>query len=450
MSKKEIIVIEDDPVFARMLRHRLTMDPDFAVDICQTGEEALAQLNPKYHAITLDINLPDISGLDLMRKIRKKLPETPILVISGQEDLSVAIDIFREGAYDYIYKDDHVLERLWQSIHNATQQAEMKQELQILREEVAEKYNIKRELKGASQEMQSVFSLVEKTLQSSINVLVTGETGTGKELVARAIHFNSKRKSKPFVAVNVAAIPKELIESELFGHEKGSFTGAHTTRIGLLEEAKGGTLFLDEIGEMELPMQAKLLRVLQEMEVTRVGSNKKIALDFRLVVATHKNLKEEIKLGNFREDLYYRLLGVTIELPPLRLRGRDILLLANYFIAQFAANNKLAPKELSSSAKKALLQYPYPGNVRELKAMMDTGFVLSDSSIIETQDIPFSDDPELHLNYNSGMSLEEYNLGIIQQALVRNKYNVLEAAKQLEIGKSTIYRFIKEGKIMQR
>jgi two-component system, NtrC family, response regulator AtoC len=450
MTRKEIIVIEDDPVFARMLRHRLTMDPDYDVQICQSGKDALTLISTSTHAVTLDINLPDYSGLELMRKLKQKFADLPILVISGQEDLNLAIEIFREGAYDYIYKDDHVMERLWQSIHNATHQTEIKQELKVLRDEVADKYNIQQEIKGASQEMQRVFSLIEKTLQTSINVLITGETGTGKELVARAIHFNSNRKTKPFVAVNVAAIPKELIESELFGHEKGAFTGAINSRMGLLEEAKGGTLFLDEIGEMELSMQAKLLRVLQEMQVTRVGSNKAIPLEFRLIVATHRNLREEIKLERFREDLYYRMLGVTIELPPLRSRGKDILVLAHYFLHQFAKNNKLKPKELSSAAKKALLQYPFPGNVRELKAMMDTGFVLSDSDIIDSHDIPFSNDPELQMNYNPDMTLEEYTLGIIQQKLIRCKYNVQETANQLDIGKSTIYRFIKEGKIVQR
>jgi two-component system, NtrC family, response regulator AtoC len=309
MTQSRILVIEDDPIFGRMLQHKLSMDPEYSVILCQSGRDALNRLADQPSAITLDINLPDMNGIELMMEIKRKLPNTPILIISGQENLNVAIEVFRAGAFDYIFKDDHVLERLWYSIHNATKQIQLTEELEILRNEISEKYNITHELKGSSPEMSQVFSLIEKTLHSSINVLVTGETGTGKELVARAIHFNSKRKNKPFVAVNVAAIPRELIESELFGHEKGAFTGAQQARIGLLEEARGGTLFLDEIGEMELPMQAKLLRVLQEMEVTKLGSNKKIPLDFRLIVATHKNLREEVKQGRFREDLILSIAG---------------------------------------------------------------------------------------------------------------------------------------------
>jgi two-component system, NtrC family, response regulator AtoC len=443
-----ILIIEDDPLFAKMLQHKLRMDPDYRVTTCSTGQEALKQLSQSPSAITLDINLPDVNGLTLLKEIKKRLPQTPVLVISGQDDLNVAIQIFREGAFDYIYKDDHVMERLWHSIHNATKQIELTEELEILRNEVSEKYNISRELKGSSQEMNKVFSLVEKTLHSSINVLITGETGTGKELVARAIHFNSKRKHKPFVAVNVAAIPRELIESELFGYEKGAFTGAQQLRIGLLEEAKGGTLFLDEIGEMELPMQAKLLRVLQEMEVTRLGSNKKTPLEFRLVVATHKNLRNEVKAGNFREDLFYRLLGVTIELPPLRNRGKDILFLAYYFIQQFCSSNKIEKKELSNDAKKLLMQYPFPGNVRELKAMVETGIVMSDTQIIQPEDIPTSNHFELKPVIQEGKTLEDYSLEIISNYLKSNNNNVVETAKKLGIGKSTIYRFIKEGKLL--
>jgi DNA-binding NtrC family response regulator len=295
--------------------------------------------------------------------------------------------------------------------------------------------------------MQKVFSKIEKTISSDINVIVTGETGTGKDLVAKAIHFNSKRNKKPYVAVNVAAIPKELVESELFGHEKGAFTGAHQQRIGKFEEAKGGTLFLDEIGEMDITIQAKLLRVLQEMEITRVGGNKVIPLNFRLIIATHRNLQQEVKEGRFREDLYYRLIGFSIELPPLRDRGKDVISLAKHFAKEFAQKNKLPEKELNSCAKSALLKHPFPGNVRELKAIIETAFVLGEDEKIMSKDMQLDNSINTEINYKNANTLEEYTIAIIQKKLTENNNNVNRTAKKLDMGKSTIYRLIKEGKI---
>jgi DNA-binding NtrC family response regulator len=279
--------------------------------------------------------------------------------------------------------------------------------------------------------------------------VIIGETGTGKELVAKAVHFNSQRQGKPFVAVNVAAIPKELVESEMFGYEAGAFTGANQSRSGKLEVAKGGTLFLDEIAEMDLSMQVKLLRVLQEMELTRLGSNKLIPLDFRLIVASHKNLLKEVHNGNFREDLYYRLLGLTIDIPPLRRRKSDILLIANQFIKKFAKENGLLAKDFSSEAKTYLSKLPFPGNVRELKAIVETGFVMSDTEQIEIQDLQVSVGIEFNVDnlLSEEISLENYTNQIIQSHLMRNRFNVVQTAKELQIGKSTIYRLVKEGKL---
>ncbi len=232
------------------------------------------------------------------------------------------------GAYDYISKDHETKERLLNSINNARNRTSLIKEIDHLKKEISEKYEFEKSIIGTSPAIKRTFALLEKAVQTNISVSISGETGTGKELVAKAIHYNSKRKNKPFVAVNIAAIPRDLIESELFGHEKGAFTGAITRRIGKFEEAEGGTIFLDEIGEMDPNLQAKLLRVLQEREVTRIGGNQVIKLDVRIVAATHKDLAEEVKNGRFREDLYYRLLGLPIHLPPLRERGTDVLLIA--------------------------------------------------------------------------------------------------------------------------
>ena len=269
--------------------------------------------------------------------------------------------------------------------------------------------------------MQRIFSLLEKTAKTNITVAITGQTGTGKELVAKAIHFNSERMKRPFIAINVAAIPKELIESELFGYEKGAFTGADQSRAGKFEEANKGTLFLDEIGEMDLNMQSKLLRALQEREVTRLGSNKLIPLDVRIIVATHRDLQKEVKAGNFREDLYYRLLGISIDLPPLSDRGNDIILLARTFTTDFCVENKLQKKDFTQEAIDKLLKYGYPGNVRELKAVVEIASVMSDGNLIKDTDIQFNERTDVEDLLQENLTLEEFNAKIIRWNL--KKFN---------------------------
>jgi len=295
--------------------------------------------------------------------------------------------------------------------------------------------------------LNNIFRLMEKATKTNINVSVTGETGTGKEVVAKGIHYNSDRKKKPFVAVNMAAIPKELIESELFGHEKGAFTGALARKEGKFEEANGGTIFLDEIAEMDLSMQSKILRVLQEREIVRVGGNEKVKLEVRLIIATHKNLSDEVKKGNFREDLYYRIIGLPIELPPLRERGNDVLILARHFADEFAKENKFNPVTISQDAKEKLMRYNYPGNIRELKAIIDLAVVMCDGKEITADDI----------SYNSGRgdeaftaeekTLRQYTCDIIKYYLKKYDEDVLAVASKLDIGKSTIYKMIQTKEI---
>lgn len=447
---KKIFCVEDDELYQRMLKHRLSLNPEFEVTSFSNGADLLKQLNKEPDVVTLDLNLPDVAGLSLMENISKLSPSTQVIILSGEDDINIASKLFKLGAYDYIVKDENALERIWNVVHKATSHAQLDKEVKILRETISTQYNFSSEIKGVSEEMHTVFNLVEKSLKTTINVIISGETGTGKELIAKTIHHNSSQKSKPFVAINVSAIPDELIESELFGYEKGAFTGANNTRIGQFEYVDGGTLFLDEIAEMSMPMQTKLLRVLQEMEVTRLGSNTTIPVHFRLITATHKNLLDEVKNGNFREDLYYRILGIRIDLPPLRNRGKDTLLLANYFIQQFAKQNKLEPKRLSLSAAKALSDYSFPGNIRELRAIVETAMALSDEDTIQEKDLSLRFISSASVDNGSVKTLEEQINFIIQNALISNNYNVVKTAKKLEIGKSTIYRLVKEGKIKTR
>lgn len=317
----------------------------------------------------------------------------------------------------------------------------------MLQEEVGRKYGFENVLVGKSEPLQRIFSIMDKAAKSTITVSLSGETGTGKELVAKAIHYNSDRRKKSFVTVNMAAIPHELIESELFGHEKGAFTGASARRLGKFEEANKGTIFLDEIAELDIDLQAKLLRVLQEGEVTRIGSNFPIKIDVRVIVATHKNLVEEVKKNNFRNDLYYRLLGLPIELPPLRERTTDILILAKHFVDEFCKKDKKPKLKISAKAQAKLMKYPFPGNIRELMAIMELSTVMADGPEITENDISFRSTNSLSDFLIEEDSLKEYNKKIIGHYLEKHNNDIKLVAQKLDIGVSTIYRMIKHGDI---
>lgn len=430
-----------------MLSHKLSMDPDFDVEVFNDGASFLKRLHLNPSVVTLDHSLPDISGLELLKKIKKDYPNVNVVVLSAQEDVSIAVEMLKHGAYDYIIKDTGSLDKIWQLVHHADEKRNLQQELELLTNEITAKYNFQEYIKGSSAPMQKVFSLLEKSARANITVSITGETGTGKELAAKAIHFNSDRLKKPFIAINVAAIPKELIESELFGYEKGAFTGADQPKAGKFEEANKGTIFLDEIGEMDISTQSKLLRALQEREITRLGSNKIIPLDLRVIVATHRDLLHEVKEGRFREDLYYRLLGISVEMPPLRDRGNDIILLSKIFVNDFCKMNGIQRKNLSQDAINKLLKYQFPGNIRELKSIAEIAVVMSDSDNIEEEDIKFNQRNHVNDLITEGLTLEEYDSRIIKWYLNEYNNNVIIVAKKLDIGKSTIYRMIKEGKI---
>ena len=438
-----IFIIEDDPTYTKFLRYVFELNPDYELHFFETGATAIESLHLRPEIITLDYALPDLTGEEVLAKIQEFDPEISVIVISAQEKIGTAVNLLKMGAFDYIVKDNDAKDRILNSTHNARNRQTLVREIVKLKSEVAIKYEFDKSIIGNSPAIRKTFDLLEKAVKSNITVSIYGETGTGKELAAKAIHYNSKRKSKPFVAVNASAIPRELLEGELFGYEKGSFTSAIARRIGKFEEAEGGTIFLDEVGDIEIGLQAKLLRVLQEKELSRIGSNEIIKLDVRIIVATHKNLAEEVKTGHFREDLYYRLLGLPITLPPLRERGQDILLLAKYFLDNFVRENQMDSVKISESAQRKLQAYHYPGNVRELRSIIELAAVLCADAEITEKDISFSSSSASAL-MNHELTLDEHTYHIIRSYLTRYDNNVVEVANKLGIGKSSIYRYLKE------
>jgi len=447
----KIFIVEDDPWYGELLKYHLTANEEYEVFLYQTAKECLNNLHLSPNIICIDFGLPDMKGDVLLSKIKSRNNSIPIIVISGQEEISVAVELLKSGASDYIIKNDNTKELLWNSILKIKENIDLKQEVENLKEEIGKKYVFQNNIHGQSPAIKKTFTLIEKAIKSSINISIFGETGTGKEVVAKAIHYSGALKNKPFVAVNMAAIPSELIESELFGYEKGAFTGASGMKIGKFEEANGGTIFLDEIAELNLNLQSKILRVLQEREVVRLGGNKHISLDFRLITATHKDLQKEVMNGRFREDLFYRIMGLPIMLPPLRERGNDILILAKYFSDEFARENKCEKFIFSDEAKNKLLTYHFPGNVRELKAIVDLACVMTDTNCIEERDITFTsiNHSNSFLQYNSNKTLKVFIAEIIQHYIKTYNNDILEVAQRLDIGKSTIYNMLKSGEIVK-
>jgi two-component system response regulator AtoC len=446
----KVFIVEDDMWYGSMLEHYLSLNPEYEVKRFESPGDFFAHLHEVPDVVTLDYSLPDSDGTEVLRKIKEFNPDIRVIIISGQEDVATAINLLKNGAFDYIVKDDDTKDRLWNSILHLREISNLKQEVESLKKQVGRKYDFSQIIVGNSEPMERVFALIEKASKTNITVSITGETGSGKELVAKAIHYNSERHNMPFVAVNVAAIPKELLESELFGHEKGSFTGAVTRRIGKFEEADKGTLFLDEIGELDINLQAKLLRAVQEREITRVGANSVLPINVRIIVATHKNLLEEVKNKTFREDLYYRLIGLPIMLPPLRERGNDIAILAKNFVDAFCKENKINRKSISSEAQQKLIAYPFPGNVRELKSIMELAVVMSDEESILPEHITLNSSTSINDLLNRETTLKEFESQIIQHYLDKYNKDVLLVARKLDIGKSTIYRMIQNGELKSK
>lgn len=440
----KIFVVEDDPAYSKFLKYVLGLNPDFDVEYFTSGKECIQNLHKNPTIITLDYSLPDMPGEKVLQEILQVIPEAQVIIVSAQEKISTAVDLMKAGAYYYIPKDTEAKDRLLYTIKNAREKVSQLKEIVHLRKEISEKYDFEKSIIGSSTSIKKIFDLMEKAVKTNISISITGETGTGKELIAKAIHYSSKRKNKGFVAVNIAAIPRDLIESELFGHEKGAFTGAITRRIGKFEEADGGTIFLDEIGEMDPNLQAKLLRVLQEREVVRIGGNQVVKLDVRIIAATHRDLSLEVKENRFREDLYYRLLGLPIHLPPLRERGNDVIIIAKHFLDQFSKENQLPKFKITQEAQEKLLQYHFPGNVRELKSVIELSAVMAEGQEVRPQDITFTSSKGLDSLLNQEMKMEEYMYRIIRHYLNKHDNDVLEVARRLDIGKSSIYRYLKD------
>ena len=445
-SGTKIFVLEDDLWYSQFLSYHLSLDELHEVVTFSSVNDFFNRLAEAPDIVTLDYNLPGFDGEKILNRILEVSPSTYTIVVSGQEDISKAVSTIKQGAYDYVVKNEDTKDRLWSIVEKIKQHIALKKEIEALRKAVNQKLDIGKEIAGNSEPIQKVFKLVEKAATSNINLLITGETGTGKEYVAKTIHQHSNRADKPFVAVNIAAIPNEMLEGELFGFEAGAFA-VTAPSSGKFDEAQGGTLFLDEVGGMDFYSQAKLLGVLKGRTVSGAGrkANSSPAGDVRIIATNNRNLLEEVRKGNFREDLYYCLLGLQIDLPPLRDRGHDLLLLAQKILQDFCQQNNMQAKAFTAHAQKKLLKHNYPGNVRELKAIVELAAVLSETIHITPEDIQFTEN--LTAQPAEEKTLDEYIADTVQQYLDRYNYNVLCVADKLKIGKSTIYRMIRRKEV---
>jgi len=384
-----IFVVEDDDAFADLMQYYLNKNERYEVTRFSNGDDFLANLNNDPDIVILDHNLPNHTGLELYEQIRERKPGIKVVMLSGQQNVNIVVDAYKKGIKNYIVKGENSMIELQNCISNLSDTIDLQKELEALREKIIDRHKFE-SIIGESPALLKTLRLTQKAQTSNILTLITGESGTGKELIAKAIHYNSSRKRKNFIAVNLGAIPADLVESELFGHEKGAFTDAGKKRLGRFEEANGGTIFLDEIGELDINLQAKLLRVLQENIITRLGSNKEIRLDVKVIVATNKDLSARVREGLFREDLYYRLQGFLIHLPPLRERGNDIILLCKHFLQEFCSKNMISLKSFSKDAYEKIMAHHWHGNIRELRSFIERSVLLSDTNTIMPEDLVFS------------------------------------------------------------
>ena len=445
MELFRIFIVEDDPWYGELIEYHLAYKPDHEIHRFATGTECLLNLYKKPDLVSIDYSLPDMNGVDLLRGIREYSTEIPVIVISAQEDVSTAVTLLKKGATDYFFKNDNTKELLWNAVNRIKENQFLKNEVEHLKEELSEKYKFARAILGSSLPMQKVFGQLEKAAASDVNVCIQGETGTGKEVAAKAIHYNSRFMKKPFVAVPLAAVPHDMVESELFGYEKGAFTGAFGTKTGKIEDAHTGTLFLDEIAGLDLHLQARLLEALETSELKRQGGTEVIKFDVRLVVSAHQDLLGEVAKGNFRADLFYRIMGMPVELPPLRDRGGDILLLADHFLTEYCHQNKLGAKTFSPAAQEKLMTYYYPGNVRELKAIVEFAAIVADGPMINEGDIFFANMPPDEFFFSEEKTMKEYTTEIIRHYLKKYENNVIKVADKLHIGKSAIYKLMQDN-----
>lgn len=455
---KLVFIVDDEQAISKLLTYWVKDKWKYDVEVFSNGEDVLRKLNAKPDLILLDIMLPCMSGIEVLKRVKQLDENLPVIMLSAQGSIEVAVDALRLGAFDYFPKPIDI-QRMEPAVKNAIKSYDLTRELENLKENVKKEYSFDNMI-TADGRMQDVFKLVTKVLNNEITVLIYGESGTGKELIARAIHYNGKRKDKPFIVVNCASIPRELLESELFGHEKGSFTGAHQRKLGKFELANGGTIFLDEVGELEMLLQAKLLRVIQEREFERVGGTELIKTDVRIISATNRDLKLAVEKKEFREDLYYRLNSFPISIPPLRFRRGDILVLAQHFLDTF--NKKLGKniKGFSKKTVKLIYEYNWPGNIREMENMIERCLIICEKDIVDVDDLPSQirtaepvgdDDLDSSLfSDDSIIPFEKLKEDSIRHALKITKGNIVEAAKKLQLGRATIYRLMEKYNIENR
>ncbi|MBN2654912.1 MAG: sigma-54-dependent Fis family transcriptional regulator [Nitrospirae bacterium] len=453
MSKKNVLIVDDEQGIRDTLAG-IFEDEGYSISTSSTGEECLNHLGEQTpDLILLDIWLPGIDGIEALTKIKEMNSSIPVIMISGHGNIELAIKSTRLGAYDFLEKPLS-LEKVLLVANRALQQKALEQENMELRTSLSKKW----QMIGSSPAMQRINSQIKLAAASSSRVLILGESGTGKELVARLLHEGSDRKKEPFIEVNCAAIPQELIESELFGHEKGSFTGATDRKTGKFELADRGTLFLDEIGDMTLQTQAKVLRIIETQEFQRVGGSKNIKVDTRIIAATNKDLAFEAKNGRFREDLYFRLNVIPINLPPLRERKQDIPDLVNYFVERFYADNGMKPKNFSSEAIKILADHSWPGNIRELRNAVERLLIMSPASIIGADDVEalgsrsvktYGDEYGVFSYSMLKDAKEAFEKEFIKRKLSENAWNVSKTSDAIGLERSNLHKKIKAYDIIE-
>jgi DNA-binding NtrC family response regulator len=444
-----ILVVDDDEVACQLLEEVLKKE-GYRVIATTTGREAIQHgTTHPFDLAIVDIRMPDLDGLEVLKALKRVAPDMSIIMVTAYGSIDTAIEATKAGAYDYLAKP-FKMEELRITVQRALEQRRLLQENLYFRQELRAKYRLENII-GSSPAMFEVYKTVARVVNSKSTVLVCGESGTGKELIARAIHFNSPRAERPFITIDCAAMPATLLESELFGHVKGAFTGAVAAKKGLFELAHGGTCFLDEVGEIPLALQAKLLRVLQEHEVRRVGGTEVIPIDVRVLGATNRHLETMVQEGNFREDLFYRLDVVTITLPPLRERRDDIPLLANHFCRLYSAENRKAILHIAPEAMARLMSYDWPGNVRELENVIERAIALTTNTVIFPEDLPLKfhqEKVDLSLGVmHQLLSLDELEKRYLQQVLQETQGNKTRAAEILGINRRTLYRMAKRYRI---
>jgi DNA-binding NtrC family response regulator len=446
-----ILVVDDEQSVRDSLKMILEYE-HYGVLYADNGEEALRQLSSSsVQLILLDVKMAGMDGLEVLQKVRERDIDLPVIMISGHGTIETAVEATKLGAFDFLSKPlDR--DKLLVTIRNALNQASLSVEYRKLRESVEAKWQIL----GESPKIKEILDVIERVAPTDARVLIMGENGTGKELVARAIHRQSKRSAKPFVEVNCAAIPSELIESELFGHEKGAFTGATSQRIGKFEQADSGTLFLDEVGDMSLRAQAKVLRALEEGTIERVGGNKLVSVGVRVIAATNKNLDEEIKKGNFRDDLYHRLKVIPINVPSLRERRDDIPLLVRAFIEDVCARNGIARKSVSGDSLNRLTNLEWRGNVRELRNTVERLVILSPGNTVDLSLLEFGGAKaagEFNEILNAGGTFQQFKeraeAAFIRKQLELHKWNISKTAEALDIQRSHLYTKMKRYGLMK-